>query len=73
MKQRFVMSEKIFITRTRTVPESRVMYANCERAENDDMVVLMIHWNNRRIFSGNGGLPPAVKWKLFCRIQKTVA
>lgn len=33
----------------------------------------MSYWNNRRICSGNGGLPPAVKRKQFYKTQKTVA
>jgi len=33
----------------------------------------MSYWNIRRICSGNGGLPPAVKRKQFYRMQKTVA
>ena len=62
------MKEELFYSRNRktenyTIEELKTMIWR----------YYMSYWNNRRICLANGGLPPSVKRKMFCRSQVTAA
>ena len=62
------MKEELFYSRNRksenyTIEELKTMIWR----------YFMSYWNNRRICSGNGGLPPAVKRRRYYETQKSTA
>lgn len=62
------MKEELFYSRNRKSKNYTI-----EELKSMIWRYFMSYWNNRRICSGNGGLPPALKRKQFYKTQKTVA
>jgi len=62
------MKEELFYSRNRKSENYTI-----EELKSMIWRYFMSYWNNRRICSGNGGLPPVVKRKQFYKTQKTVA
>lgn len=62
------MKEELFYSRNRKSENYTI-----EELKTKIWRYFMSYWNNRRICSGNGGLPPAVKRKQYYETQKSAA